>query len=369
MPSLRSLIASASSRTKALAVAAMVIAWLPNLILAAARGSGLAWSFLSDYAAQSRVLIVIPLLILGEPPLARHLEAIGYQFRDEALIRSTDLPGFEKAIRKLKSRGDSMLARLLLISLTYLCVILAIPMVKTGLLMPWCYGPGGITGALSPAGSWYVLVSLPISFFVLLRWIWRQSIWACFLGSVSNLDLQLLPSHPDHAGGLNFVEACMPDYLPFGFAIGIILAGGVANRVIYGHQDLRTFEYMPVIVIAIVLGVCVAPFLLFFGIMLQARRRAIFAYGALATNIGCQFERKWLPGAGRANGDALGMQDFSVTTDLYAIVGNVHAMIPFPLGAGSVTRLALTALTPAIPLAFVALPFDVIMEKVFNLFL
>jgi hypothetical protein len=347
----------------------MVLAWLPNAILSAARGSGLAWSFLTDYAAQSRLLIVIPLLILGEPPLINHLQAIGYQFHNEDLIRTPDLPAFEKAIGKLKSRGDSILAWVLLVSLTYLCVIVTVPTIETGLLMPWCYGAGGITHVLSPAGSWYVLVSLPISLFVLLRWIWWQLVWAWFLGTVSRLDLQLLPSHPDHAGGLNFVEACMPDYLPFGLAVGIIVAGGVANRVIYGHQDLRAFEYMPVVVVAIVLGVCVAPFLLFFDSLLRARRQAIFAYGALANNIGSQFERKWLPGAGKSQTSALEVQDFSVTTDLYSIVANVHAMNAFPLGAGSVTRLALTALSPAIPLAFIALPFDVIMEKVVNFFL
>jgi hypothetical protein len=367
MYALRSLIAETNKRTKQLAVGAIVVAWIPNAILAAARGS--ASSFLTDYAAQSRLLIVTPLLIIGAAPLTKHLHAIGGQFRDQSLIGTADMPGFERAIGRLESWSDSAWVRLLLISLTYVCAIAAMPIVQSLPLRPWCHGAGGITRTLSPAGWWYIFVGLPISLFVLLRWIWLQAVWTWFLGIVSRMDLQLLASHPDRAGGLNFVEACMPDYLPFGLAIGIIVAGGVANRVIYGHQELRSFESTPVIVVLVVLLVCVAPFLLFFNIMLRARRRATFSYGALAIDVGGQFERKWIPDAGRSQPKALEVQDFSVTTDLYSIVANVHAMFPFPLSAGSVTRLALTSLLPAIPLAFLALPFDTVIEKAVNLFL
>jgi hypothetical protein len=79
--------------------------------------------------------------------------------------------------------------------------------------------------------------------------------------------------------------------------------------------------------------------------------------------MGRQFEQKWLVVPGKQEG-ALEAPDFSATTDLYSIVANVHEMKPLPIGMRSVSRLAVAALAPAIPLALVAVPFNVIVEHV-----
>ena len=50
--------------------AAVAVAWVPLAVLSAFRGGITFRSFLTDYATQSRFLIVIPVLILAELPLA-----------------------------------------------------------------------------------------------------------------------------------------------------------------------------------------------------------------------------------------------------------------------------------------------------------
>lgn len=366
--SLLDLIRSASAGTIRLVIAAASIAWVPPAMLAAFRGLASLRSFLTDYAAQSRLLIVIPLLILAEPPLVARMMVVANHFRQGGLIKEEELPRFSTAVNRLTSRGDSLTARVVLVLLVYMFLASTMSVVASSSLMPWCFGAGGVMN-LSPAGSWYIIVSLPIVLYIILRWVWLQLVWLRFLSVTSRMDLQLIASHPDRAGGLSFVEHCMRGYIPFGFAIGMIVAGAVANRVVHLHLSLWAFEYMPILVIAIVGIVCAGPPCVFWGTLLRVRRRGILEYGTLAISMGRQFEHKWLAAPSQTREGALEVQDFSATTDLYSIVENVHAMNITPIGMGSMIRLAIYSLAPIVPLAFIALPFNVIVESLVKLLL
>ncbi len=52
------------------AAIAVAVAWVPLAILTAIQGHAAFLSFLTDCAAQSRFLLIISILILGEQPLA-----------------------------------------------------------------------------------------------------------------------------------------------------------------------------------------------------------------------------------------------------------------------------------------------------------
>jgi hypothetical protein len=358
------LLRNAESRTIRVAIAAVAIAWIPAAILAAIRGFDSLRSFLTDFAAQPRLLVVIPLLIIAEPPLLTLQKKIANHFRDEGLIPEQDAPRFDNALRAL-SRRERPIAGIVMVSLAYILLAFGMPTLTAGSLMPWCYGHGGIAD-FSPAGSWYILVGFPMLVFVLLHWVWRQLVWLWFLGVASRMDLQLIASHPDRSGGLSFVEQCIRACLPFSFAVGTVVAGGVANRVVNLHQPITAFRYTALPVIAIVLMVCAGPLCVFWGTLLGARRRGILEYGALATRMGRQFEHKWLQMPSNRDG-ALDVQDFSATIDMYSVVANVHEMNFVPVGMLSLGRLTGWALAPAVPLLFVAFPFDVIMEHLLKL--
>jgi hypothetical protein len=361
-------LASPQSRTIRIAVFAVAIAWLPTALLVALHGFGALRSFLTDCAAQSRLLVVIPLLIITEPPLAERLMTLAHKFREEGLVKDEDCPRFDKAIRSLEREGNSPIVQVLMVVLVYVFVGSTISIIAASPLMPWCFGPHGVL-TLSPAGSWYALVSLPIILFVLLQWVWRQMVWLWFLIIVSGMDLQLIPSHPDRAGGLIFVEQCMWLYMPFSFAVGTIVGGGVANRVLYLRQSLTSFRYTPLAVIAFVVILCAGPLCVFWQPLRRTRSRGISQYGALATSMGRQFEREWLTTPSNPRDDALKMSDFSATIDLYSVVANVQQTRTVPLGMRSIGRLAAAALAPAIPIALVVLPFDLIVKEVLKFLL
>jgi hypothetical protein len=97
-------LAFTQTRTIRIAVFAVAVVWMPTAILAALHGFDAMRSFLPDCAAQSRLLVVIPLLIITEPLLAARLMTIAHEFRDEGLVKERDWPRkrtgprFEKAV-------------------------------------------------------------------------------------------------------------------------------------------------------------------------------------------------------------------------------------------------------------------------------
>jgi hypothetical protein len=363
--SLFDLIRTASSKRIAQVVVAVTVAWLPAAILSGVQGASSLKSFFTDVATQSRLLVVVPLLILYEPQLRARLEKIARQFINVGLISDPDLPKFQADWSSCQRLGQSPIARITLPLLVYLLIGLSMPYLGPDVFHPWCRGEGWLN--LSRAGVWFLLVSNPILFYLLLDWIWRTMLWARFLAAVSRLNLLLIPSHPDQVGGLGFVESSLKGQFPFGFCIGVIVAGGVANRIVHGAQSLLSFKYMPLLVIGTVLFLCVAPLCVFMGKLLATRRRGVFEYGPFAAGLGQRFEDKWLCRGNQVSEDALQEQDFSATVDLYSVVANVYRMRLVPFDRFNLYTLLLLSLTPAIPVALVALPFDVLMREAVKL--
>ena len=351
---------NANPDTIRLSILAVVAGWVPLFGLSVVQGWFVLKSFLSDSAAQSRLLLVIPLLILTEPQLAARLSGIARHFLAADLLKKEKMPQFEQAIASLERRGDSKIARIVIALLIYAFVGLAIRYAKPGLFPPWCYEKNDL-GQISAAGFWYIFVCLPMVIYLLAHWIWRQLVWTGFLQTISRMGLRLIPSHPDLMGGLSFVETSIRGYLPFGFAVGTIAAGAVANQMFRFQQPLAAFKNVPLVVIAIVVLVCSGPLFSLYSFLLRTRRQGIFEYGCLANRVGHQFEAKWLNR--EVDDAALDAPDFSATIDLYSVVGNVRQMRVVPISLQSLVRLIAVTLAPALPVALVAVPFDVLIQS------
>lgn len=101
--------------------------------------------------------------------------------------------------------------------------------------------------------------------------------------------------------------------------------------------------------------------------LLEAWRRGIFAYGALASAVGRQFERKWLTRTEAIDAGALEVPDFSATTDLYQIVSNVYRLWIVPLDFSSLGLLVIATLLPFLPVVLPVVPLKVIVADLTHL--
>ena len=141
-----------------------------------------------------------------------------------------------------------------------------------------------------------------------------------------------------------------------GFALAVGISGGIAERVIDGGQ--RVTEFAPVIgvVVVVLLRLFVGPLFVLRKPLKKIRTRAIFSYGRLASGVGYHFEREWLRPAEDVPAHALQAQEFSATTDLYAIVTNANTVKGIPIDLNGVVPLVLAILLPFVPLALFEMP-------------
>jgi len=352
----------ASSRTLMRTAIIVAVAWLPLAVLSALRGGSSFRSFLTDYATQSRFLIIIPVLILAELPLIERISTVADHF-ETFLVPHNQISEFQKHRTSGEKLRDSKLAKMLIFLLTYAAAVwLGQYLSPNGVeFMAWFKGGGGFR-FFSPAGTWAIFVSYPILAYLTLLWLWRRLLWVRFLRSTTRLNLQLIAAHPDHLGGLGFIEAALRGQLPFSFCLGVGLAGAVANRVFNDGQKLLVFRHLPLILLGAVLLVCVAPYFLFTATLMRMRRRGMLRYGALARGVGGQFEKKWLHRSDSLAEDVLSVPDFSTTTDLYSVVDNINKIRVIPVGAVDLYALIGVALIPAIPVVIASIPFDTVIR-------
>jgi len=354
------------------AVLAAVIGWAPLVVLAAVQD---AWwgervkALLLDFAVPARFLIAAPLFILAESVCIPQLGSTVRHFLDAGLVLESDRLRFDEAIASTRRLRDSITAEVFTLVLAYALVIALIRYVPPAEFPAWHRSGGGGTSTFSVAGWWHALVSVPLLTVLFFGWLWRLFLWGRLLKQLSRLDLQLIPSHPDHAAGLKFVGHSLRAFSLLGCALGAIAAGFVANHIVHSGVPLTAYIHLVGGLVVSVVLLFSGPLLMFSGKLLQAKRRGIFAYGALAIGEGQQFERKWLHRAEGLDEGVLEVPDFSATADLYQVVANVHDMNVIPLDLKNLIPLIVATLLPFVPVMLMAVPLDVILAQLANLLL
>ncbi|HET7468630.1 MAG TPA: hypothetical protein VFJ81_03105 [Gemmatimonadales bacterium] len=350
-----------SARAPYRAVALTAIAWAPLVVLAAVQG--LAWndrpqdSLLLDPSVYARYLVTLPVLVLAEPVCLLPLAMIARYFPEAGLIAEADRPRYDSLLLSARSLLEHRGAEIVLVLLAYFAAVASAGSQYPTSESSWVAPIIGGERHLSLAGWWRLLVSQPLLLVLWGAWLWRIVIWARFLWQVSRLDLRLVPVHPDLAGGLGFVATSVQAFSPIAFALGASAAGGIAEGVLLEGRALEAYRWAPAVLLLLVFLLFVAPMLVFCMPLIQARIRGSFAYGELAEALGRRFEQRWLGRGPDLDEDALGVQDFSATTDLYSIAANVRNMQLVPFGLRGLIPLLASTLLPFVPLVFAVIPF------------
>jgi hypothetical protein len=212
----------------------------------------------------------------------------------------------------------------------------------------WYALPGG-RWQLTPAGYWCVFVSLPLFPFILLRWYVGLFIWFRFLWQVSRIDLNLIPTQPDHCAGLAFLGKSAYAFGPILFAQGAIVAGVLATRIFYHGENLLSFKLQIGGFIAFFVLAILGPLLMFTPRMARAKRKGLADYGVLAQRYVESFEQKWVRNFA-PSAELLGAADIESLADLGNSYAIVQEMRPIPFGLQDISRLAAAAAAPFLPL-------------------
>jgi AcrR family transcriptional regulator len=278
------------------------------------------------------------------------------------------LTRFEAAVASALRLRNSMLAEVLLIAFVYLVGVLLIWRQYFVLdTATWYAVPTGAGLQLSLTGVWYGYVSLPIFQFLFIRWYFRMFIWARFLWQVSRLDLRLVPTHPDRVGGLGFLANMVYAFMPLAVAHGAMVAGPLANRILYLGATLPEFKIEIAVLVVFLLGVVLGPLLVFAPQLAQAKRTGNREYGTLAERYVREFDAKWLRGGAPADEALVGSGDIQSLADLSNSFEVVRTMRITPVTTEALLRLVAATLAPLVPLALTMMSLEELLKRLIGI--
>ena len=317
-------------------VAIALFAWVPLLVLSLI--DGLAWGnavrvpFLFDVDAHVRFLVALPLLIAAELLVHQRTRTVVEQFVSQGLVPDAIRSGFDAAIGNALRLRNSIAAESLLVAIVYIVGIFVVWRNYMVLDVPtWYATPVEGGNELRLAGWWYLFISLPVFQFILVRWYFRLFIWARFLWQVSRLPLAYSPLHPDGMGGIGFLSGITRAFAPVLFAQGALLAGTLANTILFEGEVLTSFYVEVVTFTAAIVFVVVGPLLVFMLPLAAAKRTGLREYRQLSRRYVDEFDEKWLRGSAPRDEPLVGSADIQSLADLGNSFETVRSMSVVPI--------------------------------------
>jgi hypothetical protein len=331
-----------------------VITWLPLLCLSAlggyALGDAIKIPFLRDLEAQVRFLVALPVLIAAELIVHLRIRPVVQRFVERRIVIPEELPKFHAAIHSSMRVRNSVAVE---VALAILVWTVGHWIWRSQIALgaaSWYATLEGTRWHLTPVGYWYAFVSIPMFQFVLLRWYLRLLIWFRFLWQVSRLNLRLTSTHPDRAGGLAFLGKSAYVFAPILFAQGALLAGLIANRILYEGETLLSFKMEAASLVGFFVLFILGPLVMFTPHLSRAKRRGLGEYGLLASRYVQRFEEKWVHGEAAEGDELLGSGDIQSLADLGNSYSAVREMRVVPFGLEDIARLAAATAAPLLPL-------------------
>jgi hypothetical protein len=343
----------------------ILLTWVPLLILSTfitSIGGAARISFFHDIEVHVRFLVALPILIAAELLVHLRIRLVVRRFLEWRIVLPKDIPLFQRAVESALKIRNSVSVELVLVVAVY-TLGLWLWNGRTELAFVTWYALPGRRWNLTAAGYWYVFVSLPVFQFILLRWYMRLLIWFRLLWQVNRIHLNLLPTHPDRCGGLSFLGKSSYAYAPILFAQGAILAGIVADRVLYRGETLQSFKFQIGGFVLFFLVVVLGPLLMFSPRMADVRRKGLADYGLFAQRYVESFDLKWVHES-FPSGELLGTGDIQSLADLgnsYEIVSEMRVV---PFGLQDISRLAIATAAPMLPLLLTIFSFEELLIRI-----
>jgi hypothetical protein len=222
---------------------------------------------------------------------------------------------------------------------------------------------------LTLAGIWYVYVSVPVFQFLLLRWYYRVFIWMRFLWQVSRIPLAISAMHGDRMAGLGFLAGTVFAFVPLAMAHGALLAGTIANQILYAGAKLVDSKFEIASVVAMLLLLVLGPLVVFAPQVAAAKRHALRIYGRLSQRYVREFEATWLPGGVPSDAPLLGAADIQSLADLSNSIETLRSTKTLPITRDAVLGLAIATLVPLAPLLLTVFPAEEIATRLLKLLL
>jgi hypothetical protein len=292
-------------------------------------------------------------------------------FVERGVVRDNDRDRFRSILLAASGWNHSFLLRLAIIGLI---VFFGQAFWKQELascqLTAWYDEQGTSEITLTAAGYWLVWIANPMFQYLHLLWILRFVMYAAMLARIAALDLHLVATHPDNAGGIGFLGANVYAFTELVLAEGAAVAGVLANRIFHEGRPLPLFKVDIAVLALIVAAMVLGPMCAFVPRLLQARRKGLTEYGEVANRYAREFEDAWVMGKANTEGRVLlGSSDVQSLADMANSLQVVNQMRPVPFSNMVVVSVVVFFLLPIAPLLFTVIPLEEWVNKLIRAFM
>lgn len=334
-----------------------LIVWLPLAVLAwlnPAPEDGSRVGFFQDLTTHVRFLVFVPLLILVEASIGRRTRRVAAQFIQAELVAPADHARFSALLRQASRAINSTIVELMIGTLAIILVWLAVRTSESDGIQLWAEVAGEAGVHLSAAGWWYAIGSV-LPPFLLLRWAWRYLVWCWLLSRWSRFELRLVGTHPDLAGGLEFVGFGHASFAGLAFAVSCVVSAAVGTHVLHEGAALADYQVPLVVFVGLAVIVGVAPLVVFWRPLRTAKEAGFLAYGAFASRYVQAFNDRWISTEhDKSPLDAV--TDVSGLADVGGGFERVYAMRLLPVTMKTALAFAASTAAPLLPLLLTMMP-------------
>ena len=343
----------------------VLLTWFPLVILSMLNGH--AWTgrvsipLMFDPVVHSRFLFVVPVLELAQIAVETSLRVQMRHFLESGLIPERQRAEYLAGVADITRLRNAPLVEGAIIVMSVVFSLLIRTVGSAGVQSSSWQRLGE---TITPAGWWYILISLPVLYFFLTCWLWLFLLWAWFLFRTSRLDLELTPTHPDRAGGLGFLGWGMASFGLVVLAISAVISGSLAREIIHAGSSLANVKYHVIIFVIILMALLHAPLFVYTGRLARCRFRGLLDFGNLIWAHDHEFDEKWVRNPGKkAEGESLlGSHDVASLGAISRAFDHIDEMrlIPFDKKASMV--LVVAAVLPMVPLLGTSIPLGEILK-------
>jgi hypothetical protein len=339
---------------------AVVIGWLPLVVLTALLNPTGLVSLLRDYRVYSRMLIAVPILLLGQVVMESRFRLLVGHFLDAGLVSGSEVDRMQTAIKVVLRLRDSVLPELAI----FLLLIIHTATAERTLVdaTPWLADGTGTAIHLTVAGWYAVVVSTTIYQFLLGLGLWKWFLWAIFAFKLSQLKLNLVPTHPDEHGGLGFLSLTPLAFAPIVFAATSVIGSTWRHEILAGRANLMTFKFPAIILACLVALIALGPLAFFVPRLASLRRRGILEYGILGQLHSIDFHEKWILSRAGHEAEFLTAAESSTLADFGRAYEKLKDLKPLPLDRDALIVLGLSLVIPMLPVILAVMPLAVVLK-------
>ena len=343
------------------AMAVALLTWLPAALLSlieVAKGSPAGLAFFTDLSTYARSWVAIPLLVIADAVVDLHV--IDADGRIRELLAPEGVARLDAMDRTVDRLANLRMVEVVAGILAFLPVILRF----TGTVREggenWILQGGGNVPTTG-AGWWYALVGIPLFPFLLLLWVWRYAVWIRFLFKVSRLPLRLMPSHPDRAGGLGFMEMVQGSFYPVVGGVSVMLAGAWAESIQQKTATPQTYGLPFLVFLVSVVLVFIFPTMVFAWQLSKLRVQGQRGFDFLTSRYNRDFESRWVRPP--APDSPLGSSDIQSFNDMTGSFNTSHQMRVFIVGVQGALPVLVAAVAPMLLPLGVSVPLSEIARE------